>query len=313
MKPLRVVSYNVRYFAHSLKGLTSTPRSMHGIARALAALDPLADVICLQEVETISVRSTLAVRPAHAEETQLERFAAALEEAFVELGRANPYHAIYYPAHKYRLAGKANIYTTGLAMLVRDGLTVLQHNAHQPHDITHRANRRLGGAKQTRICAHLRLGGAHGLHVFNTHLSLPTPFAKEFWSGGDRMGHGPNQLHEARKLLEFVRAESDGEPFVVLGDFNSSPGSPVYRFLVEEGGLVDAQAALQRCDVATLREWPTAGFMRLRMHLDHVFGSPGVHFLDVSDSHPFGDRKGRFHGLSDHVPWVARLSTGAAQ
>jgi endonuclease/exonuclease/phosphatase family metal-dependent hydrolase len=262
----------------------------------------------LQEVETISIRSTLAVKPAHADETQLERFARYLDEAFDAIGHVNPYHHIYYPAHRYSLTKKSNIYTTGLAILVRDGLTIVDHNAHGPHDITHRGKGGLRGVKQTRICAHVRLQNGHPLHIFNTHLSLPTPFAREFWSGGDRMGHGPNQMQEAHKLLAFVREQSHGEPFIVLGDFNSNPGSPVYRFLTEEGGLVDAQAALQTADIETLRAWPTAGFMQLRMHLDHIFGSKGVRFLDVDESHPFGERDGRFHGLSDHVPWVARLA-----
>jgi hypothetical protein len=32
-----------------------------------------------------------------------------------------------------------------------------------------------------------------------------------------------------------------------------------------------------------------------------------VEGVDLHESHPFGDRAGRFHGLSDHVPLVARL------
>src|SRR5205085_10649684 len=55
--PLRIVSYNVRYFGHALRGLASTRGGKRGVAEALAALDPAADIVCLQEVETISLRS----------------------------------------------------------------------------------------------------------------------------------------------------------------------------------------------------------------------------------------------------------------
>jgi len=300
------VSYNVRYFAHALKGLTSTVRSMRGIAQALASLEPLADVVCLQEVETDSLRASLAVKKAHRQETQLERLMATLDAAFEAQGRACPYEAIYFRAHAYRVSASANLYTTGLAMLVRKGLVIERHNAHAPHHITHRYVERAGRAKQTRICAHLRLGGAHGLHIFNTHLSLPTPFARSFWNGPDRMGYGPNQLAEVQTLLRFIQREAQGQRFVVMGDFNASPGSPVYQCLVD-AGLRDLQACAQHKDCQALRAWPTAGFMRLRMHLDHAFAAPGVEVVDLEGSHPFGLRDGRFHGLSDHVPLVMRV------
>ena len=55
--PLRIVSYNVRYFGHALRGLASTRTSLERIAQQLTSLTPLADVICLQEVETRSLMS----------------------------------------------------------------------------------------------------------------------------------------------------------------------------------------------------------------------------------------------------------------
>jgi endonuclease/exonuclease/phosphatase family metal-dependent hydrolase len=309
MPTLRLVTYNVRYFAHALKGLASTPRSMSGIAKALATLEPLADVICLQEVETHSIRANLTRRRAHEHETQLEQFMHFMTAAFAEQKQECPYEALYFPAHTYGSKTGTRIYTTGLAVLARRGLLVERHNAEAPHDITHRGIRASSSAKQTRICAHLRIGGEHGIHIFNTHMSLPTPFERNFWNrlvkGEERMGHGPNQLLEVDKLIAFVREQSAGEPFVVVGDFNTSPGSPVYQRLVE-AGLVDAQASVTQQPLEVLRGWPTAGFMKLRMHLDHVFGGNGVTWLDVEGSHPFGDG-GRFDGLSDHVPLVARL------
>jgi len=42
------------------------------------------------------------------------------------------------------------------------------------------------------------------------------------------------------------------------------------------------------------------------MHLDHVFAGRGIRWLDFDETHPFGDRTAAFHGLSDHMPMVAR-------
>ncbi len=142
------------------------------------------------------------------------------------------------------------------------------------------------------------------LHVFNTHLSLPTPWSKTFWSQRDKMGYGVNQLREAESLAQFVHHHAGDEPFVVAGDFNSPPQSPVYRYLTEEAGFVGAQQALGQINGA--KSFASAGFMRLRMHLDHLFGG-GIRWLDLDGTAPFGEKSGRFFGLSDHVPLIARF------
>jgi endonuclease/exonuclease/phosphatase family metal-dependent hydrolase len=308
-RPVRIVSYNVRYFAHALKGLASTRRSMEGIAGRLAQLAPLADVVCLQEVETRSLRSTLAFRTDGS--TQLETFMELLESQFPNAGQTFPYVAYHFPAHVYRVRSTA-IYTTGLAVLVnRERLTVRGHNVRAPHPITHHRVARLRDTKQSRICAHVRLATASGqvLHIFNTHLSLPTPFARSFWSARAKMGFGLNQVHEARKLVAHVRTLAGAEPFVVGGDFNSAPGSPVYRYLTEEAGWGGAQEHLKQIDAHVQKGFPTAGFFRLRMHLDHLFGGNGIRWVDLDGTERFG--AGPFRGLSDHVPLIARFQLSA--
>ena len=306
--PLRILSYNVRYFGHALRGLASTRAGKRGIARSIASLEPLPHIVCLQEVETWSLRSTLAFRRAHPAETQLESFMAELERAFDEARRPFPYEAFYFQAHR-TLIGNTPLSSMGLAIVVDvTRLRIEHHNAIAPHRITHHHVRRFKDRKQARICAHLRVGDGKGraLHVFNTHLSLPTPFAKEFWTGAEKMGYGVNQLHEARRLAEFVRQQSAGEPLVVCGDFNSPPGSPVYRYLTEEAGLTGVQSALGQIS-GRPREFPTAGFLSLRMHLDHLFCGGGVRWLDLEGTLPFGDRRSPFHGKSDHVPLIGRF------
>lgn len=308
-RPLRIVSYNVRYFGHALRGLATTRTSLERIAQRLASLTPLADLICLQEVETRSLRSTVAFPGAH---TQLEAFMSALERAFEAAKLLFPYDAFHFRAHSYRFRS-TTLYTTGLAVIVnRNRLRIEGHNVLSPHAITHHRVARLKDSKQSRICAHVKLATAAGgaFHVFNTHLSLPTPFTREFWSEKEKMGFGLNQLIEAKKLAAFVQAHVDGEPFVVGGDFNSSPASPVYRYLSEEVGWVGAQEALKQID-RSHSAFPTAGFFRLRMHLDHLFGGNGIRWVDLAGTQPFGS--GPFHGLSDHVPMIARFEAPPAR
>ncbi len=308
MQPIRILSYNVRYFGHGTRGLASTERAMHRIADAIATLEPLPSIVCLQEVETRSLRSNVAHRH---EETQLDRFMQMLSASLVDAGKRDVYGAYYFPAHAYRLSAKTSVYTTGLAILAHDDFVVDHHNAARPHDITHRRAHAVRRFKQTRICAHVRfrhrtLRSPGPIDVFNTHLSLPTAFAREFWTQPRRLGWGANQLEEAANLARFVEKERESDRFLVVGDFNALPGSPVYAKLAEQHGWIDAFAHRYRLTSEELTAWPTAGFMRMRMHLDHVFAGRGLRWLDFEETNPFGDRAARFHGLSDHMPMVGR-------
>jgi endonuclease/exonuclease/phosphatase family metal-dependent hydrolase len=307
---LRILSYNVRYFGHGTGGLASTRKAMRRIAAAVAALDPLPSIVCLQEVETRSIRSTLA-HPG--EETQLERFMTMLSAELTAAGKSDAYQAYYFPAHAYRIAPNTHFYTTGLAILAHEDFEVDHHNAGTPQDITHRRLHAVQGRglKQTRICAHVRFrekkARTHrAIEIFNTHLSLPSAIAREFWTQPKRLGWGKNQLEEAKNLARFVERERASDSFAVVGDFNALPGSPVYEYLVRERGWVDAFAQRYRFTTTELAEWPTAGFFRMRMHLDHVFAGPGLRFVDFDGTHPYGTRSAPFHGLSDHVPMLAR-------
>lgn len=308
MQPVRVITYNVRYFGHGTRGLASTATSMERIAAALASLDPLADVICLQEVETASLRSTVAHRSLNGE-TQLERWMSMLHAALVRAGKEDTYEAYYFPAHTYKFS-VTPIYTTGLAVVARRGFEVSHHNAGQPHDITHRKIHPVKRLKQTRICAHLRIAHRSGfeLDIFNTHLSLPTTLSREFWLEPRRMGWGPNQLEEAKNVARFVEQEKKTDRWILVGDFNALPGSPVYRYLVEHAGFADAFALHYHFGEEDLVKWPTAGFMNMRMHLDHVFCGSGLRFVDFDGTHRFGQKNGMFRGLSDHVPIVGSFT-----
>jgi endonuclease/exonuclease/phosphatase family metal-dependent hydrolase len=307
MQPIRLLSYNVRYFGHATRGLASTKQAMLRIADAIAALEPAPAIVCLQEVETRSLRSTVAHR---GEETQLERFMHMLSSSLAKVGKPDAYDAYYFPAHAYRLSARTQVYTTGLAILAHSDFAVDHHNAEMPHDITHRRTHLIRRVKQTRICAHVRFRhrsqrGPGPIDIFNTHLSLPSALSRAFWTEPRRLGWGVNQLEEAKNLVRFVERERVSDRFIVVGDFNALPGSPVYSRLVENG-WTDAFAQRYRMTLRELEGWPTAGFMRMRMHLDHVFTGRGLRWLDFDETYPFGDRTALFHGLSDHMPMVAR-------
>jgi len=113
MPPLRVMTYNVRYFGHGTRGLASTHGGIVRIARALAALDPAPEIVCLQEVETSSLRSNILRRPLP-EETQLDRLVHELDRAPAAAGRQERFGAYHCPAHGYRVTGPAGGHASGL-------------------------------------------------------------------------------------------------------------------------------------------------------------------------------------------------------
>ena len=301
MDRLRLMTYNVRYFGHSTRGVVATRRTLRRIAGALASLVPLCDVICLQEVEGRSLRSGLVTAK---KRNQLQALLQELDRVMVRRGLRQRYQAHYFPAHSYRLGARLNLYTTGLAILVADGLEIEAHNAGRSEDITHR--RGYKALKQTRICAHVRVKkGALRLDVFNTHMSLPGPFYLDFWRHEQRLGFCPNQLAEAQRILEVVQHHRAGGQVVRMGDFISLPGSPVDQLLRREGGLVDALGHCKGLSEQQLRGWPTAGFRNMRMAIDRVYSTPAVEWVNFDGSAPYDLH--RFGGLSDHVPLVGTM------
>jgi endonuclease/exonuclease/phosphatase family metal-dependent hydrolase len=295
MPELSLLTWNVRYFSHRTRGLVAHRRGFDDVARALVSCGP-PDLVALQEVETSSWRGGRG--------PQLARLLSALDAA--ANGSSRRYTAMYYPAHRYPSPwGGAPVFTTGLAWLVAEPLVVLDHNAGAPHEITHRRLPSFAGWKQSRVCAHVRVavpGASTPLDLFNTHLSLPAFFVAESWRLPLRGGFGPNQATEARAVAAFVRAIARG-PAVLVGDFNSSPGSPAYDTIVASG----LRDAFLDATPSAYGVWTTQRIGALRFHLDHVFATPDLRFLGFDGSHP-ADRPGRFEGISDHVPKLARLA-----
>ncbi|MCL2179449.1 MAG: endonuclease/exonuclease/phosphatase family protein [Proteobacteria bacterium] len=301
---MRIVSYNIHYFSNNSKGIWSGRKPQREIADALFGLSPPADIVCLQEMERKSLR---AFRTVCQEKAQMDTFMDAWREAFSSRGLPFPYEGYYFPAHTYRLK-KVVLYTTGLAIFVHTASLRVLNKTAQPHVLTVTRPRHplLHHLKQTRICAHLLLEEVRTekkLHIYNTHLSLPSPLTKGYWLSKQKMGFGQNQILEARRLLNYVKKTKGPTPSIVCGDFNSRPNSPVYEMLVARGGLADVRVLLNEGGEV----FATAGFMRLRLHLDHIFSSGEIEWKDMAGTCGFGDLSSPFHGLSDHIPLIAQF------
>lgn len=309
-KDLRIMTYNVRYFGHRTRGLTSTETALRGIAQAIASLEPLPDVICLQEVETYSIRADLGRRRI-GRKPQLVRLTEQLNELVGPRGRS--FRSAYFASHRYAITRNSSLYTTGLGMLVADSLAVEVSESSPPVDITHRRLRATSRWKQTRICAHLRVrdrDSGQCMDIFNTHLSLPQFLTWRAMAFTRQMGYGDNQLLELDNVLSFIKQARTCDHLVLMGDFNSLPGSPVYEGVLGCGMFADPVAAHFDLGVEDYRLFPSAGFMNLRMHLDYLFASPSFEWLDFAGTHPFGARECGFFGLSDHAPIIGRTRFG---
>lgn len=291
MNPIRLMTWNVRYFGHQTRGVRATRANLRAAALATARHHPSPHIIALQEVESASLRAGLSAT------VQLDRFCTVVNRHATD----RRYLALYFPVHRYALGGLPALYTTGLGVLIDDTLPVLTHDA---VDITHVRLPLFAAVKQRRIVAHVRVDTPDGpLDVFNTHLSLPAFFEGGVHTLVARMGTASNQLHEIDNLLTAIQARRGDGPAVVAGDFNSRPGSPALQRLLA-AGFQDAH----RHDHAR----GTAQFAHLRMHIDHVFMSDGLfgaqaQTLSVDDPHS------PFTGLSDHGPkFVSFTRSGGA-
>jgi endonuclease/exonuclease/phosphatase family metal-dependent hydrolase len=298
--PLRVLTYNVRYFAHMhpIRGASSTRRGLHSIAEALATLDTLPHVIALQEVEGRSIRSRAAGAQDVRSDDQMTALSRTLDRSLARHDRAHRYRPHHQLAHRYGLH-RMPLYTTGLAWLVRDDVQIMDRDH---REITHRRLRSVHGLKQSRLCLHMRIDWAgRPVDLFNTHLSLPAFFSPRTMRGPTRMGWGFNQEREVEAVADFVMERAASDRLLLMGDFNSLPESPVEYRLRKE-------LSVRNPFPSEASTWPTAGFLHLRMRLDHVYAGPGLELEDHSGSHPFG-APSRWQGLSDHVPLVGRFTS----
>jgi endonuclease/exonuclease/phosphatase (EEP) superfamily protein YafD len=89
------------------------------------------------------------------------------------------------------------------------------------------------------------------------------------------------------------RLQNESAPFIIAGDFNTTPFSPVFREFLRVSGLRDS-----RHGFGWLPSWP-AFFPLLWIPIDHILVSPGFSVHDITTGSYIG---------SDHYPMLAELS-----
>ena len=99
---------------------------------------------------------------------------------------------------------------------------------------------------------------------------------------------GDERVKQAARLAELVSGAS--YPVIVCGDFNERSDAPSVRLLLEQAGLVDADAALDR------RTYPVNA---LEARIDYIFHSPSLVCREVSVIET---------QASDHLPVVGEFT-----
>jgi endonuclease/exonuclease/phosphatase family metal-dependent hydrolase len=196
-------------------------------------------------------------------------------------------------------------------MLYSSELELWDHNGNEPHPITHYRIPRLARVKQTRVCGWCRFRTQSGesFDIYNTHLSLPSFFARVKGPTGGRFGEAENQVQEVNNVMEFIQQRGNAERSILVGDFNSRPGSKVYNRVLRLPGFQDAHAQHLGLDAHQMARIHSAGFLAMRFRLDHVFSGAGIQFADFKNTHPYGPEH-PWGTLSDHSPIVGKFLVG---
>jgi endonuclease/exonuclease/phosphatase family metal-dependent hydrolase len=134
--------------------------------------------------------------------------------------------------------------------------------------------------------------GAGNVHVINTHFGLGTR----------------ERLEQARSLSEWIKAVPEDVPLIVLGDFNSGPGSAAYKVLAES--LTDVRS--HGGPAATLNTYPT---FAASLRIDHIFFNEHLELVDTFVPRTLAGRivSDRFPILADlQVRFASKASVQAA-
>lgn len=133
-------------------------------------------------------------------------------------------------------------------------------------------------------------------------------------------------LH-AEALLRKVKEYSNDLPYILIGDFNTQPNTPVYKLLTEgvinDPGFIPSPeweinatvSGLCLTDIRSITGFPFHNTTSARnpndsifeAALDHIFCSPGFSNHEISYSPPSGEMPNEKSG-SDHVPVSCKLT-----
>ena len=222
------------------------------------------------------------------------------------------YEAYYFPAHAYRLSARHQAVHDGARhpRALRTS-SVDHHNAESPHDITHRRLHAIRRIKQTRICAHLRFrhrsGAPSSPSTSSTRISACRAPCRA--SSGRSRGAwaGVPTSSRRREPREVRRARARERPLRRGRRLQRAAGLarlpvPGRRARVGRRLRPPLQASRGGADELAHRG--------LHAHADaprpRVHGARACAGSTSTTPIPSAIATAPFHGLSDHVPMVAR-------
>ena len=132
--------------------------------------------------------------------------------------------------------------------------------------------------------------------------------------------HLDHEVEEARQrgamlLMDVADARAEGDPVVLLGDFNTWPDTPTHRLLTgrapgraTRGAFHDAweMAGSKPADQRTFHGWDEKGFVAQHARIDWILVRPRLEVRAVTrPAYREGDRL-----PSDHYPVIAAVEVG---
>lgn len=145
-----------------------------------------------------------------------------------------------------------------------------------------------------RICttAKVQLDTGDIVRVYNTHLDCVL---------------SPARRYGLRKIIEYIEKQQaqDPLPLILMGDFNTNPGSPLIQGLSTGKWGEQQLIPVQEINPSLYQKATMSGFKGRDkgFHLDYIFVSPHYQIQDATLVKT--DRKGRLP--SDHYPLLAEV------
>lgn len=129
----------------------------------------------------------------------------------------------------------------------------------------------------------------------------------------------PVRVRQIQELLAFIRSHDDGNPVVVMGDFNTTEGSDSYNLLTQDEGLLDTHKewigaptqqglspnAIKGLTYVTNRSTDPA-VLEKGWRFDYIFAR-SKRTVAVSESQVIFKSPVNGHYLSDHYGYLAEL------
>ena len=156
------------------------------------------------------------------------------------------------------------------------------------------------------IISRINLSNELSLYFLVTHLShlkgedrRDPGLSRSMEASKVRLGEVENVLHIVGQIRNKLRSSSQKDPVILVGDFNSIPGSTEITLLEGE---------FQRIQPTWLSDNRERNYTypKSQLHIDHIFISDPDRLITVEDCLVFDDPQ--IERVSDHLPVIARLA-----